>query len=199
MPNFALFPLDRLFDLRWGDYHSLSDELDAGRVPVVSCGDSGNGIIGEFDAKEGVYRDALTVAFNARPLTTKIHPYGFAAKDDVAVATPKLPLPPPAFLFIQATLNAERWRFSYYRKCFREKLGRFQILLPATSSGEPDVDFMASAVSAQPLVVPRAPIQGVVPCVPLTPPSPEMLHPAHPGRGSRSSPDLGQSPSPQNV
>jgi hypothetical protein len=144
------FPLDALFELRPGDYHSLQPK-DPGPIPVASCGDFGNGVVGTYDIPpKHVYRDALTIAFNGKPLTTKLHPYEFAAKDDVAVAVPKQPLSPEVLVFIQAALNSERWRFSYYRKCFRAKLGRTLLELPVHPDGSLDVDFMAAAVRAQP-------------------------------------------------
>lgn len=84
------------------------------------------------------------------PLTTKLHPYSFAAKDDVAVAVPNTSMSPAAMIFIQAQLNAERWRFSYYRKCFRAKLGRMTVELPIDKDGDVDFAFMEAAVEAQP-------------------------------------------------
>lgn len=148
--QFQLFSLESLFELHPGDYHSLG-EVDRGSALMASCADSGNGIIGKYEVPAvHIYRDALTIAFNGWPLTTKIHPYAFAAKDDVAVAIPKRPLPPEALVFIQAALNSERWRFSYYRKCFRAKLGRTAIELPVNQAGELDIDFMVATVQAQP-------------------------------------------------
>jgi len=148
-PQFKAIALGTLFHLCPGDYHSLAEE-DPGLTPVVSCGETLNGIVGAYDIQsDHVYRDALTIAFNGRPLTTKLHPYSFAAKDDVAVAIPRAALPVEALIFIQTQLNAERWRFSYYRKCFRAKLGRTTAQLPM-KDGVVDTGFMVSAVRAQP-------------------------------------------------
>lgn len=148
-PSFGLVSLDSIFELYPGEYHSLA-EVDAGAVLTVSCKDTGNGIIGRYDVpSELIYRDALTIAFNGWPLTTKLHPYDFAAKDDVAVAIPRNTLPPEALVFIQAALNSERWRFSYYRKCFRSKLGRIVLELPVIAGGVLDIPFMEAAVRAQ--------------------------------------------------
>ncbi len=142
--------LDTLFAITAGEFHNLSD-LDPGDVPVVSCADSGNGVAALYDVEEeACYRDALTIAFNGWPLTTKIHPYTFGAKDDVAVAIPKDALSPEALVFIQAALNAERWRFSYYRKCFKAKLLRTEVELPVLDDGKLDVVFMEAVVRAQP-------------------------------------------------
>jgi type I restriction enzyme M protein len=149
LPKMKPVPLEDLFELYAGDYHSLADE-DPGQVPVVSCADTGNGLAGAYNVPdEVVYGDAITIAFNGWPLTTKLHPYAFAAKDDVAVAIPKAAMTPEVLIFIQAQLNAERWRFSYYRKCFKAKLGRTTVELPF-KNGDVDYEYMAAAVCAQP-------------------------------------------------
>lgn len=124
------FTLGDLFDLAPGDFHSLA-ALPAGDIPVVSCGDRENGISAYRDVYEPIYRNKLTIAFNGmNTLTAKYHPYQFAAKDDVAVCTPKQPLKLTTLLFVPVMLNRERWRYSYYRKCFVEKLKRFKVMLP---------------------------------------------------------------------
>jgi hypothetical protein len=46
-------------------------------------------------------------------------------------------------------MNRERWRYSYYRKCFMEKLRRQSVSLPARS-GDVDEDAIASVVEATP-------------------------------------------------
>ena len=94
-------------------------------VPIISCGDLDNGVCGYFQVdKRHVYRDKMTIAFNGSTLSAKYHPYDFAAKDDVAVCTPKTKLRLTTEMFIQVMLRREQWRFSYYRKCYREKLAR---------------------------------------------------------------------------
>jgi type I restriction enzyme M protein len=150
VPKMQPVRLDSMFELFAGHYHSLSD-LDPGVTPVISCGTGDNGVVGCFSVEdESKYAHALTIAFNGRPLTTKMHPYEFASKDDVAVAFPPATIPASALVFVQAALNAETWRFSYYRKCFREKLGRTVVTLPVKADGKPDFAFMQSAVEAQP-------------------------------------------------
>jgi type I restriction enzyme M protein len=105
--------------------------LPRGLVPMVSCGDENNGICGYFDVQHA-YSHKLTIAFNGmNTLTAKYHPYQFAAKDDVAVCSPKRPLRLTTQLFIQVMLAREQWRFSYYRKCFKDKLERVTIPMPA--------------------------------------------------------------------
>lgn len=122
--------LGDLFDLRPGAYHAVTD-LPDGNIPLVSCGDEDHGVIAHVDAPDKhVNSHCLTIALNGRPLTTKYHPYRFTAKDDVAIATPRTAMPLQTLLFVQMMLNRERWRYSYYRKCYMEKLKRFAIPIP---------------------------------------------------------------------
>lgn len=146
--TYGMFKLDDLFDLIPGDYHSLS-ALSPGVTPVVSCGDFNNGIAGLFDVSDPIYKNRLTVALNGSPLTTKYHHYDFAAKDDVAVCIPKRDYKLATILYIGVTLNRERWRYSYYRKCYMSKLRRFAIYVPETL-GEPDESAIETIMAAAP-------------------------------------------------
>lgn len=146
-PSFRRFPLDEIFDLKGGGYHALN-ELQPGSIPVVSCGDENNGIAGYFEAHK-MHQNRLTIALNGSPLTTKYHPYIFAAKDDVAVCIPRKPIRLTTQLFVQVMANSERWRYSYYRKCYLGKLKRFKVVLPAVN-GEPDEDMMGRMITTSP-------------------------------------------------
>jgi len=132
--NFNPVALGDLFDLVPGEYHSLA-KLSPGKVPVISCSDEDNGIAGYFDVTYGLHEQKLTIALNGSPLATKYHPYRFAAKDDAAVCIPKQALRISTLLFIQMALNLERWRYSYYRKCYMDKLRRFRVMLPINGKG----------------------------------------------------------------
>lgn len=147
--DFESFTLESLFELSPGEYHSVS-RLDSGRIPMVSCGDENNGIIGLFDVDpSNIHPPSMTIAFNGLPLTTKRHPYAFGAKDDVAVCKPKKTIRPTTEFFIQMMLNRERWRYSYYRKCYLDKLKRFKILLP-TKDSEIDEDGIQALIETTP-------------------------------------------------
>ncbi len=137
------FKIDDLFTVTSGDYHDTIT-LDNGDVPLISCGDEQQGLVGYFDIpKENVYRDCLTVAYNGLPLTTKYHPYHFAAKDDVAVLRPRKAMSRNTLLYIAAMLNESKWRYHYGRKCFRGKLQNVTLRLPAKNN-EIDSDFIDS-------------------------------------------------------
>jgi len=144
--SFGSVPLLTLFTIKSGDFHK-GEDLPEGSIPLVSCGGEANGIMRFVDvAAKYTYKNALTVAYNGQPLLTKYHPYEFAAKDDVAVLTPKVKITIPALLFIQMMLNQEVWRYSYGRKCFREKLSKMSILLPLREN-KIDQPFMASIIT----------------------------------------------------
>lgn len=148
--RFRQFRLDSIFQLVRGSFH-VESQLPRGHIPLVSCGDEDNGVIARVDVPIGqLHRHRLTIALNGRPLATKYHPYSFAAKDDVAVAVPHNPLRLTTLLFVQTMLNREKWRYSYYRKCFVEKLQRFSLELPAGKSGSIDEDAMARVIEATP-------------------------------------------------
>jgi hypothetical protein len=142
--------LDSVYRLKAGDYHNASS-LPSGDVPLVSCGDANNGIMAFVDVpQDRIYSHKLTIAFNGmNTLTAKYHPYRFAAKDDVAICEPREPRRLSTEVFIQLMLNRERWRYSYYRKCYMDKLKRFSIPLPVRD-GEVDEDTMEAILAAHP-------------------------------------------------
>lgn len=137
--QYSTFKVSDLFTLNSGDFHALS-ELDAGGVPLISCGDLNNGLVGFFDIPaDKQYSRAVTAAFNGSwPLTTKFHPYTFGAKDDVAVLVPLKPMKDCVMLYAAALLNHMIWRHSYGRKCFKEKLGDVELRLPVKTGNEID-------------------------------------------------------------
>lgn len=141
------FKIEDLFTVKSGDYHATK-ELDAGSIPLISCGDTDNGLVGYFDIPESKrYFKALTVAYNGRPLMAKFHPYSFGAKDDVAVLLPKGELKQETLIYIAALFNTQIWRYSYGRKCFREKMKKIVISLPTLPSGKIDENYISKMVN----------------------------------------------------
>ena len=129
----------------------------AGRHPACVLGDVNHGLVGYFQIpEEQQYEDALTVAYNGRPLTVKYRPYRFGAKDDIAILEPRKPMSPSALLYVAAVLNARRWRYSYGRKCFKRKLESVGIEMPEDISC---VDRLLAHVplDKRPCIAPQAP------------------------------------------
>lgn len=124
-------PISEFFVVHSGDYHSLA-ELDPGDVPLISCGNTNNGFMGNYDIPaDKTYQNCITVAYNGSwPLLAKFHPYPFGAKDDVAVLIPRQPMSETSLLYIATLFNNSVWRYSYGRKCFRQKLESFKLIFP---------------------------------------------------------------------
>lgn len=145
--KYGMFKITSLFDLRSGDFHNASKLLE-GNIPLVSCGNKNNGVIRFVSLPQNkIYNNCLTISYNGQPMTTKYHPYKFAAKDDIAVCIPKTDLRISTIVFIQFILNMETWRFSYGRKCFREKLSYTYLNLPITKNGNLDENAMEEIIT----------------------------------------------------
>src|SRR4051794_9988581 len=87
--KYKAFKIGELFDLVPGEFHA-TNQLEPGSIPLISCGEENNGLIGYYDIpNDKTHQKALTVAFNGFPLTTNYHPYQFGAKDDVAILVPR--------------------------------------------------------------------------------------------------------------
>lgn len=134
--RYKSFQIGELFTLSPGAFHATS-ELEPGNTPLVSCGWENNGVIGHYDiAEESTHTHSLTVSFNGAPLTTHFHPYVFGAKDDVAVLVPINPIKESVLIYIAALLNGKVWRYSYGRKCYREKLRKVPLTLPVVGNSD---------------------------------------------------------------
>lgn len=68
------------------------------------------------------------------------------AKDDVGVLEGGN-LRPTTLIYIGAILNRMTWRFSYGRKCFKEKLKRQRFLLPIDEEGNLDENYIEETVT----------------------------------------------------
>lgn len=140
--NTKNFEINELFEVHTGDYHATK-ELDPGDVPLISCGDADNGLIGFYEIpEENQYSNTITVAYNGQPLTAKYHPYRFGAKDDVAVLVPKTTMSERTLIYVAAVFNQQKWRYSYGRKCFKTKFETLTLTLPATDDGELDTEYI---------------------------------------------------------
>jgi len=129
----VLVELERLFEIRSGDYHALK-ELGPGEIPLVSCGEENHGLVGRFDIPaENRHENAVTVAYNGAPLLAMYRPYTFGAKDDIGVLYPHHAVSELGLVYVAAALNALRWRYCYARKCFKGKLQELKIDVPVAA------------------------------------------------------------------
>ena len=137
--KYEIFSLRDLFTyINTGSVH-VSGDLDAGKIPLISCKTTENGTEGYFDIRENIFENCVTIASDGSwPMSSFYHPYKFSAKDNVIVCQPKNNLSLKAILFITAQLNSQIWRFSYGRKCYLNKIEKIQIPLPVIRNNEID-------------------------------------------------------------
>jgi hypothetical protein len=139
------FRIDDLFDFSTGDYHATKELDEDGDVPLISCGERNNGLVGYYSIpEENRYSHTITVAYNGRPLTAKYHPYEFGAKDDVAVLSPKQDMSKKVLIYIATVLNTQKWRYSYGRKCYKSKFKYVSLPLPVDSDDNLDTEYIES-------------------------------------------------------
>jgi type I restriction-modification system DNA methylase subunit len=152
--GFRVFAMSDLFDIHSGDHH-VATSLPEGNIPLISGGDERNGITKPESEPiycdvpdEEIYKDELTVSHKGQPLTTKFHPYEFATKDDVGVLTPEEPMQTRTFLYIANVIERDRWRYSYGRNCYQDRLRRLSIELPVDEDGELAEEYMTAIVES---------------------------------------------------
>ncbi len=141
------FFLTDLFEtpIKTGSYHK-SSELDEGEIPLVSCVSVDCGFEGFYsiENKKHILQEAITIASDGAPLTSFYHYYQFAAKDNVLICKPVKEYRFSTLLFFVTQINSLKWRFSYGRKCYENKVDQLKIFLPIDGTGEIDEEYLNS-------------------------------------------------------
>ena len=70
----------------------------------------------------------------------------FAAYDNVGILKPKIKLSKETLVYISILLNRARWRFCYGRKCYKEKLNSFKILLPSNQDHTLNQEYVKNSI-----------------------------------------------------
>jgi len=137
-------PITELFEtpIQTGEFH-VSGEMDDGKIPLISTSAVNNGVEKYVDVSlEQTNVNAITIASDGTPLTSYYHYYNFVAKDNVMICIPKQDYRFTTLLYITTQLNRLRWRFSYGRKCYLNKVDKIKIYLPTTRAGKIDEDYI---------------------------------------------------------
>ena len=130
--TYKAFSIPDLFKvITKGDFH-VSSLLDQGKIPFISCITSKNGITGQFDIDpKNVFEKCITIASDGSPLTSYYHPYKFNGQDNVIFCKPKDEINNLSLIYyILFRLKSQKWRFSYGRKCYYNKIDKIKIKLP---------------------------------------------------------------------
>ena len=150
--KFDRFGLKAIFsEIKNGDIHAFS-QLQKGSVPLVSCKTEktpDHGVEGYYNIPiEKTFEKCMTITCDGdQPTTAFFHPYRFAAMDNVLVCIPKTETKLTTILYFIADLNRQRWRFSYGRKCYQNKMDKLKVIFPIKDSGEIDQDYIENILN----------------------------------------------------
>ena len=126
-------------------------ELSDGSLPLISTSERANGISGMVDpeAVKKIYPiNTITVSSNGGSCCAFYHDYEFAANSDVFVLTLKEGYENRSFaIFLCAAINAEKWRFGYFRKFSETQLGKLTVKIPVTADGAIDFQEISRIVA----------------------------------------------------
>lgn len=124
-------------------------ELNEGETPVIAAARYNQGIAGYYDVPLE-YENAITISCNGVGCgSTYYHDYPFAITGDAIVFENIGNVPIGALHFIASVYDVYFSRkYSYTDKCSADKAEAECILLPATSEGQPDWDYMESYMKA---------------------------------------------------
>lgn len=131
-----------LFEFQRGKVKKLQS-LEEGNIPVIAAARSKQGVAGYYTV-EGIYIDQITISCNGVGCgSTFYHDYPFNVNGDAIVSFDKVYIPAKAKQFISCILDGVLSRkYSYEEKCSPEKASNEIILLPSTSDGSPDWQYM---------------------------------------------------------
>ena len=152
---------------KWGDYRigelfnvKLSagdikfDEIDKGNIPLVSSGETDNGIIGYIDKKG----DGKAKIFDGNQITIDMfgnahyqnNQFYAVSHGRVNILQPKFALTPHIGLFITTIINKERYKYSYGRAVYSNVSENMYIRLPQKAGGSPNWQFMEDYIKSLP-------------------------------------------------
>lgn len=140
------FRLDRLFSVQLSKGDIKPDDVDVGNVPLVSSGETNNGIVA-YLSENG---DGKANIFEGNKLTIDMFCHAFYQPDDFfAVSHGRVNVLAPLFnmnlhigLFIATILNSDDYKYSYGRALYSNVAANMVLCLPVQhdTSGQPVID-----------------------------------------------------------
>lgn len=136
------FKIADLFDVFLSSGDLKIEECESGDIPLVSSGQTNNGIVGYIDCAG----DGKAQIFTKNEITVDMFCNAFYQPNDfyavshgrVNILKPKFAMNNLMGLFIVTIINNERYKFSYGRAVYSNEIARMEIKLPATKEGQPD-------------------------------------------------------------
>lgn len=122
-------------------------DMQSGNMPFIGASDSNNGITAWVsNINAGLDENVLGVNYNGSVCEAFYHPYQCLFSDDVKRLHCKQPIHKDIakyiYLFIKQVILQQKTKYAYGYKFNAQRMSRQTILLPASSDGTPDYDFM---------------------------------------------------------
>lgn len=140
------FKVGNLFDVQLSKGDIKLDDMDKGDIPLVSSGETHNGIVGFIDD----YGDGKAEIFSGNKLTVDMFGNPFYQPDDfyavshgrVNILVPRFELTKNIGLFIASIIRKEQYKYSYGRAVYSSVASEMEIVLPIqrTAEGMPRID-----------------------------------------------------------
>lgn len=136
------FRIGDLFDVIKGSRLRSLDRKEGG-IPYIGATMFNNGRTQMIGNSEHVHPgNVLTVCYNGPVGSTFYQPEPFWASDDVNVLYPKFRMTPGSGLFIAPLIEVVGRNYAYVNKWKLQDMIDSEILLPVSSTGSPDWDYM---------------------------------------------------------
>lgn len=148
-PNWQLFRLDELFEIRKGHRLTKSDRR-AGDTRYIGATEFNNGVTDMCDVSPNAPAHTLSVAYNGSVGSTFYQDQAYFACDDVNILVPRTEVSKWTLLFVAAAIKHERHRFTYGYKWTLARMRETTIRLPVNDEGHPDWSYAESMMRGLP-------------------------------------------------
>jgi len=137
------FKLGLLAEVKSGRDIYAQDRID-GETPYVTAGTANNGI-GYFVGNDNDSKDRNIISVNRNGAVGEAfyHPYTALFGNDCRRVSMRSTSDSNAQLFIAESISHQKSAFSYSRKLGTARLNNLHFMLPVSSVGEPDYEYMA--------------------------------------------------------
>ena len=121
----------------------IKEHQISGKKPYISSTALNNGVDNFIDNNEGIriFDYCLTIANSGSVGASFFHPYAFVASDHVTHLKNEQ-FNEYIYLFIASVSRRLSEKYNFNREINEQRIAKEQIMLPVTSSGKPDYDYM---------------------------------------------------------
>lgn len=142
------FTIGQLFNIQKGKRLTKANMKD-GNINFIGATSTNNGITAKIANNNYLHpANTITVNYNGSVGESFYQTEKFWASDDVNVLYPKFEMNESIALYFLAPLMKKGKGYGYAYKWTKEKMSEDMILLPTTSTGEPDYALMDTYISA---------------------------------------------------